>query len=495
MKLTLKIMAILLLASVFLTGCNFLNNGLPEPSAAPGSPDNNHDPATGNQDTPSGGSTTAAPAALVQSSSELSGTVITSPWSTWAGEGGVGTFANNGGLITASITNAGANAWAIQLVRTLSSVPNGQYTVAFSARANASRSINVQLGKGLNFDPWFVEFMPGRKFDLSTEWKNFAFTITKTNTYNDGKLVFELGNIPGGTLATTVNLRDIVVTAVASTTSTTPTNTTPTVSVTPGPGATTAPVPSYLNLVWSDEFDGATINPSNWIFETGGNGWGNNESQFYTDRTTGDNRNAYIENGMLHIVARYETYGGKNYTSARMISKGKRDFRFGRIEARIRAPHNPQTGVMDPGAWPAFWMMGSNFDSLGWPYCGEIDIWETGGNDPKHVSGAVHWNAGGYAPAPYNNVHYSTTRQHPTQLQNNFHIYRIDWDPTLIKWYIDDIFIGQFNHLNLGAGNPFDKAHFLLLNIAIEGRYYFSGTANPANYPQVMQIDWVRVYQ
>jgi beta-glucanase (GH16 family) len=256
------------------------------------------------------------------------------------------------------------------------------------------------------------------------------------------------------------------------------------------------PTPSGdWKLVWSDEFSGSEINSANWTLQTGGGGWGNQEIQYYTDRTTGENRNAYVENGMLHIVARHEQYGNRNYTSARMYTKDKRDFLYGRIEARIKAPHNPTTGVMDPGAWPAFWMMGRNFDQVGWPFCGEIDIWETGGKDPHHVSGAVHWNDGGYAPAPYKNVHFARTIQHPTQLQQNFHVYRIEWDPTLIKWYIDDTYMGAFNHAGLGAGNPFNKAHFLLLNIAVEGTYYFSDKANPANYPQVMLVDWVRVYQ
>ena len=241
-------------------------------------------------------------------------------------------------------------------------------------------------------------------------------------------------------------------------------------------------------LVWSDEFDGNQLDTSIWKFDigTGRWGWGNNESQFYTSRA----KNVYVNNGMLYIVAHYEpNYGdGKNYTSARLKTEGTKSFKYGRIEARIKAPHNPTTGRMDPGVWPAFWMLGDNYSSVGWPISGEIDIWETGGSDPNHVSGAAHYNANGH-------THTSRTHDHATPLHHNFHVYAIEWDAFSIVWYIDDIKIGEFIHSWLTTPNPFNQPFWMLLNIAVEGNYYFSGTANPANYPQQMIVDYVRVYE
>ncbi len=135
-------------------------------------------------------------------------------------------------------------------------------------------------------------------------------------------------------------------------------------------------------LVWSDEFLGSTINPNNWTHETGGGGWGNNELQYYTDRAD----NSYIQNGKLVIEAKEESFGGRDYTSARLITKGKQFFKYGRIEARMKLPYGQ-------GLWPAFWMLGENISSIGWPACGEIDIMEMiGGTNNNHVvHGTLHW--------------------------------------------------------------------------------------------------------
>ncbi len=252
-------------------------------------------------------------------------------------------------------------------------------------------------------------------------------------------------------------------------------------------------VPDGYRFVWSDEFEGEEIDTDVWTFETGGHGWGNYESQFYTDRTTGENRNAYVEDGALHIVARHERYHGSEYTSARIITQGNQSFKYGRIEARIQAPHNPETGEMDEGVWPAFWMMGDSFADIGWPYCGEIDIWESGGNDPYHVSGAVHWSTVPH-PEPYEHALYDQTLEHDTPLQEDFHVYAIEWDENSIEWYIDDLHVGSFDHSPLDP-NPFRDPFFLLLNVAVEGTYYFSGDADPENYPQQMIVDYVRVFQ
>jgi len=141
-------------------------------------------------------------------------------------------------------------------------------------------------------------------------------------------------------------------------------------------------------LIWSDEFSDSTINTSNWTHKTRESGWGNNELEYYTNRSV----NSYIQNGSLVIEARKENYGGENYTSARMITKGKRYFTYGKIEARIKLPYGK-------GIWPAFWMLGENISTVGWPACGKIDIMELigGGTNDKKVYGTDYWESEGHA--------------------------------------------------------------------------------------------------
>ena len=151
---------------------------------------------------------------------------------------------------------------------------------------------------------------------------------------------------------------------------------------------------------------------------------------------------------------------------------------------------------MDEGVWPAFWMLGIDFPKTPWPRSGEIDIWESGGNNPRHVSGAVHYSN----TATGRTEHRSTSRtiDFATPLHHNFHVYAIEWDETSIVWYIDNVEVGEWFHSWVmwdEGKNPMNAPYYLLLNLAIEGRYGFSGTANPANYPQQMIVDYVRVFQ
>ena len=399
-------------------------------------------------------------------------------WDIWADEGGVATHAYDNGTAAVAITDPGTEAWHVQFLQDNLNVPDGNYELTFRARAEAPRTIQVNFGKGLDADPWFAAFMEPVPFNVTTTWQEFSHTIQKSSAYNDGKLVFELGQVAGDNLTTTVYLDDIRL-----------------VVTEPNDGGNDGSSAEYT-LVWSDEFDGSEIDTSVWRFDigTGDWGWGNNESQYYTDRP----ENAYVENGMLYIVARYEeNYGnGKDYTSARLNTEGTKSFQYGRIEARIKAPHNPDTGEMDPGVWPAFWMLGDNYSDVGWPYSGEIDIWESGGSDPRHVSGAVHYS-GTHHPEDFQHLMQTRTIDHSPPLHHNFHVYAIEWDDVAIAWYIDDIKVGEWFHgwLADSAPNPFNQAFWLLLNVAIEGNYYFSGTANPDNYPQQMMVDYVRVYQ
>jgi beta-glucanase (GH16 family) len=224
-------------------------------------------------------------------------------------------------------------------------------------------------------------------------------------------------------------------------------------------------------LVWSDEFT-SSIGPD-WVFETGAGGWGNNELEYYR------RENASIENGQLVITAKNESFGGANYTSARMKTQGKKSWTYGKIEARIAMPSFS-------GSWPAFWMLGDNIGSVGWPACGEIDIMEHVNTDPN-VHGTVHWvgTDGGHASYGSNTPAAVT----------GYHVYAIEWTPNYIRWFVDG---AQYNEINIagnvGSTEEFQKPFFLLLNFAIGGNWPGFNIASGV-FPAKYYIDYVRVYQ
>jgi beta-glucanase (GH16 family) len=232
-------------------------------------------------------------------------------------------------------------------------------------------------------------------------------------------------------------------------------------------------------LVWSDEFDGTAVNASNWTFEVGGGGWGNNELQYYTS-----SGNATVSGGLLTITARRASaglscwYGACQYTSARMITRNKRVFTYGRIEARLAMP-------MGQGLWPAFWALGTNIGSVGWPACGEIDVMEHI-NRETLTHGTIHWDAGGHAS--YGG---SRTVADPTA----FHVYAIEWTPAAIKWFVDGV---QYHEANIqgsiNSTEEFHRSFFILLNLAVGGNWPGSPDAATA-FPSRLTVDYVRVYQ
>ena len=227
------------------------------------------------------------------------------------------------------------------------------------------------------------------------------------------------------------------------------------------------------NLVWQDEFDNS-IGPD-WVFETGtgSGGWGNNELQYYRSQ------NATVNNGHLVITARQENFGGMNYTSARMKTQGRRSWRFGRIEARISMPSFS-------GVWPAFWMLGDNITSVGWPACGEIDIMEHV-NTEQATHGTIHWQDHNNNYANYG----GSTGVNITQ----FHTYAIEWDAQSIRWFVDGV---QFHEANIAGGingtSEFQNNFFIILNMAIGGNWPGFNINNGA-MPAEMRVDYVRVYQ
>lgn len=237
--------------------------------------------------------------------------------------------------------------------------------------------------------------------------------------------------------------------------------------------ALAAPVASAQDwqLVWSDEFHG-TIGPD-WVFETGGGGWGNNELEYYR------RENATVENDALVITAKREDFGGYRYTSARMKTQYRKDFTYGRMEARIALPARQ-------GLWPAFWMLGSDIDSVGWPASGEIDILEQI-NTGWTVYGTAHWRADDGSQADYGG---QTSTDVP-----NWHVYAVEWDADYIRWFVDG---NQYHAMQItngmGGTDEFQKPFFLLLNMAVGGNWP-GFSVDESALPAKMLVDYVRVYR
>jgi beta-glucanase (GH16 family) len=226
-------------------------------------------------------------------------------------------------------------------------------------------------------------------------------------------------------------------------------------------------------LVWADEFNGGIS--ADWVFETGTgtNGWGNNELQYYR------RENATVENGNLVITARREDFGGRRYTSARMKTQGKRSFRYGKIEARIALP----TGS---GLWPAFWMLGNNISTVGWPACGEIDVMEhVNSNNVAH--GTIHWQ-------DHNNQYANYGGSRSTNV-NDYHVYAVEWNAQSIRWFVDGALYHEASIANgVNGTQEFHNEFFLLLNLAVGGNWP-GFTVDEGRLPARMLVDYVRVYQ
>jgi beta-glucanase (GH16 family) len=235
-------------------------------------------------------------------------------------------------------------------------------------------------------------------------------------------------------------------------------------------------------LLWADEFaqaDGTKPDSAKWGYDTGATGWGNNELQNYTDRT----ENARIEGGNLVIEARKETPGENNFTSARLLTRGKASWTYGRIEARIKIPKGQ-------GIWPAFWMLGTNIGSVGWPLCGEIDIMENIGSLPSTLYGTIHgpgYSGGGGISG--------NTVLAGAALGDDFHVYAIEWEENRIRWFLDGQLFFTLTPANLPAGSAwvFNAPQFLILNVAVGGNWPGYPTASTV-FPQRMTVDYVRVY-
>lgn len=277
-------------------------------------------------------------------------------------------------------------------------------------------------------------------------------------------------------------------------------------------GARAQSAPPGWRLVWSDEFngpDGAAPDPSKWTFETGGGGFGNHELEYYTDRR----ENSRLQGGALAIVARREDYSGKaeedgtfvtarmgaasrraldffgrlsanHYTSARMTTYGKFAQKYGRVEARMKIPAGR-------GLWPAFWLLGQDVASAGWPDCGEIDVMENVGHELSTVHGTIH--GPGYSGAGGIGAPYALAQG---VFADGFHVFGLDWSPQALRFTVDGALYQTLTPAQLPAGKRwvFDKPFFLILNLAVGGDW--PGDPDPAlAFPKTLLIDYVRVYE
>lgn len=237
---------------------------------------------------------------------------------------------------------------------------------------------------------------------------------------------------------------------------------------------------SGYNLIWNDEFNESNINTNDWNFETGGGGWGNHELEYYTNSTN----NAYVSSGNLIIEARKETIGSNNYTSARLNTAGKKQFKYGRIDIRAKLP-------VAQGIWPALWMLGSNFSSVGWPACGETDIMELVGKNPNQVVGSIHWALANGSSGTYNNAYTLSSGDFSQQ----FHVFSLLWKENYIQILVDGIAYVTATPANLSSGNwPFNASSFFIFNVAVGGDWPGSPTQNTV-FPQRMFVDYIRVFQ
>ena len=253
------------------------------------------------------------------------------------------------------------------------------------------------------------------------------------------------------------------------------------------------PSASGWNLQWSDEFEGSSLDTSVWGYDIGrgDNGWGNAELQYYTGRTS----NVAVTGGNLKITAKKESYNGAQYTSGRINTKNRKAFTYGKMEARIKVDGGNQNGV-----WPAFWMMGNDYDSVGWPACGELDIMEHA-NSNNYTEGTLHWGPswsshsswGSFSDGSYN--YYSNNTSNGI---NGWHTYGVTWDEDQIKWYMDNtVFLTANISSGMASHKYFTKDAFFILNLALGSTStgYTQNKAPDDNFSSAtMYVDYVRAY-
>ena len=245
-------------------------------------------------------------------------------------------------------------------------------------------------------------------------------------------------------------------------------------------GYTTPKTYAGYNNAWADEFEASELDLTAWGYDVGGGGWGNNELQYYTNRK----ENAYLTGGNLVIEAKKEAFSNRDYTSARLVTKGKKEFTFGRVDIRAKLP-------VGKGLWPALWMLGKKIDQTSWPACGEIDIMELVGKEANKVHGTMHWG-------PTSTAHYQFGTNYKLatgDFSQKFHVYSLIWQADNIEILVDDVSYCRFNKSQVGnEAFPFNEPFFFIFNVAVGGDWPGSPDA-ATTFPQRMFVDYVRVFK
>ena len=237
----------------------------------------------------------------------------------------------------------------------------------------------------------------------------------------------------------------------------------------------------YTELVWSDEFSGGAIDQSKWAYETGGGGWGNNELEYYTNSSD----NAFVSNGNLIIQANRQPMANRDYTSARLLTKGKQSFQFGRIDVRAKLPQGQ-------GLWPAIWMLGADIDQNNWPKCGEIDIMELRGQEPNKFLTTMHFAN----PTGTHSQQGGPDQVLPTgNFSSDFHLFSVVRSKDQMRFFLDGKLYYTFSAGDVSASPyPFNNPFFMVLNVAVGGDFLGSPNASTV-FPQQMQVDYVKYFQ
>lgn len=391
-----------------------------------------------------------------------------SGWTLWC-ETETGASASNAivnGVNKTSILSTGQNPWSVHIYQgTFSLEEEKVYELSFYARSTINRSIRPTV-ENTDYTQYYYNTVP-----VNSTMTKYTYRFTAPVSDKSVRVVFSMGNVDGvATGSHEVYLDNIMLIELDS------------AQFTPTPTPTAYPTdPLGWKLTWSDEFDetnGSKPDSAKWVYDIGGTGWGNNELEYYTDSA----KNAYQENGHLVIKAIEENVGGRNYTSARIKTKGRFEQAYGKFEARIKIPYGQ-------GIWPAFWMLGKDVDSTVWPGCGEIDIMENIGKEPEIIHGTIH--GPGYSADKGLSSGYTGIR-----FADDYHVYAVEWEPNVIRWYCDGKLYATKTSNDIGKGNKwvFDHPFFMILNVAVGGGWPGNPDATTV-FPQTMEVDYVRVYQ
>jgi beta-glucanase (GH16 family) len=380
----------------------------------------------------------------------------------------------NGGVVTTipnPQNNTDNNSASVgQMVKNAGEVWGGSHTTltaamdfannnTFSMKVYSIKAGTKVLLKVENSGDSNIKYEQELTMSMTNAWETLVFDysgINTSNSYDRIVIIFDNGTMGDGSANFTFYMDDITLYQVAPTCASGSTGNTPT-------GST-------YELVWADEFnvDGAPCS-LNWGYDLGAGGWGNGEVQEYTNTAN----NVIVEGGALKIKAKKD---GGNYTSARLKSENKYDFKYGKVEVRAKLP-------AAQGTWPAIWMLGANFSTVGWPVCGEIDIMEQTGANKNEVLGTLHWDNNG------SNASYGLTTS-ITNAATEYHTYSLEWSPDDVKIFLDGV---EYYVLTNNSGLPFNANFFLILNVAMGGT--LGGSIDPAFTEDMMEVDYVRVYQ